>query len=129
MPSFYDQQFAKTRAYQLAGKSVWFSETQNGQKRVGRVVGYAYDMAQIVLECDFLLEYPVDPMMAHLLPVAQLRKDRNYQYACVDAYLVDAEMRGKSSRYPHGCPQCGAPAFVLFRTVECSNFACRHHVA
>lgn len=129
MPSYYDQSFAKTRAFQLAGKNVWFVEVEGGTKKVGRVVGYAWDMAQIVLECDFPLDYPVDPMMSHLLPVAQLRKGAKYQYACVNVFQVDAELKTKTAEFPHNCPQCGAPAFVMFRTVECSNFACRHHKA
>jgi hypothetical protein len=111
----------------MAGKIVWFRETAQGEKRLARVIGYYYNMAQMVLECSFSPQYTVDPRMSHITLTANFRKGPGWQYTCVDVFLVDEELRAKTAEHPHNCPRCGSPSFNLFRTVECTNFACKNH--
>lgn len=110
----------------MAGHDVWFREVQGGQRRIGRIVGYYYDMAQLVIECSFAPLYSVDPQMYHIQLTAGFRPGY-LQYTCVDVFLVDETARGKDSKYPHFCPRCQAPAFVLFRTVECTALGCYNY--
>jgi hypothetical protein len=126
VPSVDFQNFSKNRANQLAGHIVWFREEAGGDKKLGRVVGYYYTMAQLLLEVAFYPKYNVDPHMSHINLTAGFRPGTLW-YTCVDVFLVDEEKKSPTGRYPHSCPSCGSNAFILFRTVECSNFSCKHH--
>ena len=128
MPSIDFKNFARNRADKMAGYVVWFREEPGGEKKLGRVVGYYYDMAQIVIECAWKPTYTVDPQAHHLTMTAGFRQG-TWHYTCVAAILVDEEQKQKSSRYPHTCLVCGGNAFILFRTIECSNTACKHYRA
>jgi hypothetical protein len=112
----------------MAGRVVWFREFTQGERRLGRMVGYYYVMAQVVLECSFSPQYPIDPRADHITLTANFRKGPGWQYACVDVFLVDEALSPRDSAHPHACPRCGSPAFVLFRTAECTNFSCQNYL-
>jgi len=125
VPSIDIKNWAKNRANQMAGHVVAFREVQGGQQRMGRVVGYYYDMAQIVLEVAFGPLADVDPHMKHLQLTANFRSG-HWWYTCVDVFLVDEQVK-KTPTHPHSCPRCGSPSFNLFRTVECSKYDCANY--
>jgi hypothetical protein len=129
MPSTSLKVFAQDRAYKMAGYMVWFREMAHTERRLGRVVGYYYDMAQLVIECSFTPMYTIDPLSNHINITANFRPGLGWKYTLVDVFLVDEEVKAKDARYPHACPKCGSRALVLFRTVECSNGACKHYRA
>jgi len=122
----YTRNYAKNKAYELAGRMVWFREVDEGSKTMGRVVGYYYDMAQLLIECDVKPDLPVDPYLTPYHTVVSLSAGRHH-YCLTPYHLVDVGKDPKNPRFPHDCPRCHRPALVFFRTVECSNISCIHY--
>ncbi len=129
MPDFFTMNFAKSRANDLMGKQVWFSETEGGPKVRGVVVGYYYDMAKVIMECDYEVRWPVDPGLSYFTMLRPLRQHGFRQYCMAEPHLIDVSRQSLSSRHPHECPRCHWPSLVIFRTVECTNIVCRNHKA
>lgn len=129
MPDLLQQNYAKKFAFEAAGKTVLFRETEGDLKREGRVVGYYPAMAQVVLELVSEPRFPIDPLSTYLKPVAPLEMNRSRWYICVELGLIDVGVRMKDSRYPGTCPRCSAPAYVgvVPSSVDCSNFNCVLH--
>lgn len=125
MPDLFQQNYVKQRAFDAAGRTVYFAEQEGGGKKMGKVVGYYPAMGQIVIECYSEPMYPVDPLSSYLKPVFQLTMYAKCWYVCVELGLIEWKV-AKDPRYPHACPRCGSAALVLFRTVECSNYSCAH---
>jgi hypothetical protein len=113
----YDlKNFARTQGTQLAGNIVWFREVAGGVEKLGRVVGYRFGTLNVV-----------SPSSVYITMTANVRLGHWY-YTAVDVYLVDGQQKVDKGR-PHSCPVCSSPAFILFRTVECSNTSCKHYRA
>ncbi len=129
MPDFYTMSFAKTRATDLAGKKVWFSEVEGGSKSQGVVVGYYYDMAKVVMECDTEVRWPVDPGLSYFTMLRPLRQHGFRQYCMVEPHLIDLKRKSKTSAHPHECPRCHWACMTIFRTVECTNISCLNYKA
>jgi hypothetical protein len=127
MPDDYQRKYAKKFAFANAGKIVYFVELEGSEKREGRIVGYYEELAQVVIECAHEPKYPIDPLQTYLKPVAMLEMNRNRKYVCVPPYLIDTVAYARDARFPHDCPRCHSPAFILFRSVECSSVACENH--
>lgn len=124
----YDlKNFARTQGTQLAGNIIWFREVAGGVEKLGRVVGYRFETAQVIMECGFGTLNVVSPSSVYITMTANVRLGHWY-YTAVDVYLVDGQQKAPS-HHPHSCPVCGAQAFILFRTVECSNVSCKHYRA
>lgn len=119
------KQYARSQAQNLAGRLVWFREVTGGTPKLGRVVGYSFEMAQVVMEVGFGPLSTLNPNANYITLTANFREGYWY-YTNVDVNLIDPQQLGKNDRYPHECLVCGYAAFILFRTVECSNVSCKH---
>ena len=126
MPTIEVKNFTKQKAHRLAGQLVWFREVNGGSEKLGRVVGYYYEMAQLVMEMTTRPMTSVDPLLHYYTLVANFRPGSVY-YTLVDVFQIDGSRATKSARYPHECLSCGQDAFILFRTIECSNYSCKHY--
>lgn len=116
--------FARNQARHFAGRVVWFQEVEGGTKKLGRVVGYYYDMAQLLMEVvGAPVQYAVEPTH-HVFTLVVKKLDTSKRFCSIDVFLLDTNSPQKSNRYPHSCPRCQNPALIFFRTVECSNFGC-----
>ena len=121
--------FAKNQANYFAGRIVWFQEVEGGGKKLGRVVGYYFDAAQILMEVTGApVQFEVEPTHSVFTTVVK-SLDLTKKFCSIDVFLLDANSPQKSRRYPHDCPRCKNPALIIFRTVECSNFGCRWYRA
>jgi hypothetical protein len=129
MPDHYTMNFAKARAQDLFGKTVWFSEVEGGARSQGVVVGYYYTMAKIIVECDHEVRWPVDPELAYFTMLLPLRQHGFRQYCMAEPHLIDVSQRPRSSLRPHDCPRCRWPCLTIFRTVECTNLSCPNYKA
>lgn len=119
--------FASAQARHHAGRTLWFQEVEHGGKKLGRVVGFYYDMAQILVEvAGAPVQYEVDPTLPCFTIVVP-RLDSSKSFASIDVFLLDTNSKQRSVRYPHDCPRCQNPALIFFRTVECSNFGCPNY--
>jgi len=127
--SFDKKNYAKNQALYFAGRVVWFQEVEGGAKKLGRVVGYYYDMAQILVEVAGTtpIQYEIDPS-GHVFTIVVRALDMSSPFCSIDVFLLDTRSPSRSPRYPHDCPRCLNPALIIFRTVECTNFSCPNYV-
>ena len=119
------KQYARSQAQNLAGRMVWFREVTGGTPKLGRVVGYYFEQAKVVMEVGFGPLATVSYTSNMVSLTANVREGYWY-YTAIDVELIDPQQLGKNDRYPHECLVCGSAAFILFRTVECSSLTCRH---
>lgn len=100
-------------------------------KILGRIVGYYFNFAYLVMETDEVTHSPIDPLHAALdhngIP---LTAGSFYTYAKLSALEneVGVEDTDKSLIYPHTCNMCQSPALIMFRTVECSSKICKNYL-
>ncbi len=129
MPDYFTQNWAKARAEELVGKKVWFTEVDGAVKTHGIVVGYYWNMAKVIIECDHEVRWPVDPALSYFTMLRPLRQHGFTQYAMVDPGSIDTNRPSRSSLRPHECPRCHWPCLMFFRTVECTNISCQNYKA
>jgi hypothetical protein len=129
MADYFSMSFAKARAQDLVGKKVWFTEVEGEAKRQGVVVGYYYDAAKVIMECDSAVKWSVDPDLSYFTMLRPLRQHGFRQYCMVDPHTIDTSRPGKTSLHPHECRRCHWPALEIFRTVECTNISCKNYKA
>ena len=129
MPDYFMMNFAKARATDLVGRTVWFAEVEGAFKSQGVVVGYYYDMAKVIMECDHEVRWPVDPNLSYFTMLRPLRQHGFRQYCMAEPHLIDISRPGRTSLRPHVCTRCGWACLTIFRTVECTNISCPSYKA
>jgi hypothetical protein len=98
----------------------------------GRIVGYYFSTAQLVMETDSEPKQPIDPINGALdSNGVALLKGSFYTFCFLSDLIVegdDDEDTDKLSVFPHTCNICKSPALVMFRTIECSSTVCKNYL-
>jgi hypothetical protein len=118
------QQKIKDFAEAKPGRMVEFIEggDVNRTVRVGRVVGYYWNLCQLIVSVKFSPKYPIDLTNRNITILASGMVS-GHTYCMVGLDELHGAKVG-DSRHPHKCTRCGSPALSLFRFVECSNPSC-----
>jgi hypothetical protein len=92
----------------------------------GRVVGFYYAMALIVMESLEQPLNPIDPIKSYLSDNgALLVKGSYYCFVSLCDIVTGTEDTGKvRTKNNDSCPKCGKPAFILFNMAECGTSSC-----
>jgi hypothetical protein len=134
---------AQDYAEQNAGAIIRFATVEldeNGLfRRVepeARVIGW---VEKPVWDTETIMVEPKDPERFGVLrDWGEMVPENGYHFLrnadrinCVSQMQITAILKcGKDTRalsFPHRCPACSLPAQLLFNTVDCSNWRCRHH--
>lgn len=120
-----EQKKNKQYALDHAGEILDFID--NGIVRSGKIVGYYYEFALLVMELDERPSNPIDPIMGSLSHNGIPLTKGSYYTFCEISDITKEKQENKEINYPHKCIKCGNPAFILFRTTECSFYECDNY--
>lgn len=130
MTTIFEKETCKKYALRHAGEIFKFRDGPFN-KILGRVVGYYFNFAYLVMEVDEPPFNPIDPLQSVLehngIP---LTKGSFYTFCKLSALEIegdDDEDTDKAITYPHKCTKCNSKALILFRFVECSNPVCQNY--
>lgn len=124
MASLYDKDLVKSFAMEHCGDIFQFYDDNKYLPTMkGRVVGYYYALALLVMECDTQPLNPIDPIQVFLESNgALLVKGSYYCLTALSDIIKGDEDTAKNARYPNKCPRCSKPAYVGVtpNSVDCS---------
>lgn len=92
--------------------------------REGECFAYEIDYRQNAHECirfctdpDFIADNSIYPRWRHAIINTPGRRDERVVIVAPPYMMRDEP----SDKFPHKCPHCNAPAYIVFMSVECSR--------
>ena len=125
MANSIDKHTAKKFALDHAGETFQFYEENRSLPTMkGRIVGYYFSLALLVMECETSPQNAIDPLQSYL-DSNGIRLTAGSYYCLIalsDIVKGTGDTEKVSLKYPNKCPRCGKPAYVgvVPNSVECS---------
>ena len=126
MADIYEKDLVKAFALAHSGELFQFYDDNKYLPTMkGRVVGFYYALALLVIECDTQPLNPIDPIQSFLdTNGALLIKGSFYCLISMNDIIQGKDKTDKVSiKYPNTCPRCSKPAYVGItpNSVDCSS--------